>query len=193
MPDCYKKMSAKETASYEALVQLLTEHPAALTKVKERADEVSAVFREIDVHIEQHTRVVCPDCITVCCINRHSYYDPQDIVYLSASGEQIPPFTEGIDDAAPCQFLGRQGCMIRRSQRPYRCTWFFCTPLLDHIRSVSARDYRLFISRLQDLTAKREDLAREFVTAVQGIGQGSDALEILISHGLLSLQGYRGK
>jgi hypothetical protein len=46
--------------------------------------------------------------------------------------------------------------------RPYRCTWYFCTPLLDHIQKKSVRKYRRLLDLLQRITQKRLEMLNEF-------------------------------
>lgn len=129
------------------------------------AAEVSALIESLDPFIQGLTSSICPDCKKVCCINRHSYHDYEDIVYLHALGESLPLYQEGIDDSAPCQFLGIQGCTIKRSLRPYRCNWYYCTPLLEELGLTHARLYRKFTGSLHELTIKRDDFMREFEAA----------------------------
>ncbi|MGE5301259.1 MAG: hypothetical protein ACM3MB_09920 [Acidobacteriota bacterium] len=125
---------------------------------KEAADEIEA----LSPFIEQHTSAVCPDCERVCCLNRHSYPELDDIVYLYSLGERPPVYGQDILDTEPCQFLGELGCRLRRSLRPHRCNWFFCAPLLDRIQSLPARDYRAFIAGLQEINRRRERLITAF-------------------------------
>jgi hypothetical protein len=127
-------------------------------KLKSLALEVSGLIDAINPFIEEHTKAVCPSCQAVCCINRHSYHTYEDIIYICALGEELPSYIDGAEDSAPCQFLDKYGCTIKRSLRPYRCNWFFCTPLLEHIQTIPAPKYREFIASLEELTQKRVEL-----------------------------------
>jgi hypothetical protein len=120
--------------------------------------EVSDLIEAIDPIIEMATSAVCPDCTSVCCINRHSYLTDDDIFDIHALGKKISSYKKGIKDEEPCQFLGELGCTISRPLRPYRCTWYFCTPLLEHFKAGPAVDYRIFIALLEKLTLKRKDM-----------------------------------
>lgn len=140
---------------------------------KEAADAVEAISPEI----ERHTSAVCPDCLRVCCVNRHSYHELGDIVHLSLLGERPPAYREGVGDAEPCQFLGEGGCRLIRAQRPHRCTWFFCSPLLDHIEAASAREYRSFVAALENINRKRSDLLSAFDALMHTLGCDPTALK----------------
>jgi hypothetical protein len=146
----------------EHISSVFRDNGTAMLKVKELASEVTALMDTLDPVIESHTKVVCPSCTGVCCVNRHSYHDRHDSLYLFACEADMPAHRPGIDDASPCQFLSPRGCTMRRSLRPYRCTWFFCEPLLDHIRSIPAAEFRKFIHLLESLTRKREEMVQEF-------------------------------
>ncbi|MEW6109701.1 MAG: hypothetical protein AB1632_11125 [Nitrospirota bacterium] len=135
--------------------------------VREIAADVSGLIETLSPFIQHHTEHVCPYCRKVCCINKHSYYEYEDIVYIYALGEKMLPYREGINDSEPCQFLGECGCTIRRSVRPYRCNWYFCSPLLEHIQNIPAAQYRKFIDCLNQITLKRTNLLEEF-TAIAG-------------------------
>jgi len=126
------------------------------------ATEVSEMIELLSPFIQHHTEAVCPTCQKVCCINKHSYHKHDDILFIQALGEKLPVHKDGVDDSAPCQFLNEYGCTIKRSLRPYRCNWFFCTPLLKHMLNIPAPEYRKFSDSLRTLTKKRQELLNEF-------------------------------
>jgi len=141
-----------------------------LEEVRGRAAGVSAAIEAAGLFIELHTSVVCPVCLQVCCINRHSYHELADIICISALGESPPVYRGGTGDTEPCQFLGERGCSIRRPHRPHRCNWYFCRPLLEHIQTVPAREYRRFIADLRDINEKREGLVNAFASVLKRSG-----------------------
>jgi hypothetical protein len=143
--------------------ELFLHYGERLEKVKALAQEISKYITDADPFIQGHTEAVCPDCQKVCCINKHAYHEHEDIIYLYALGRRIPSYEEDRDDSEPCQFLGRQGCTISRALRPYRCTWYFCTPLLEHMQDTSAVEYRKFIALLEQITRKRDEMLNTYV------------------------------
>jgi hypothetical protein len=145
-------------------------HNNLLVKVRNLAVLIAEEIENLGAFLQQYTAVVCPECISVCCINRHSYHALDDIVYIHAMGEKIPLYNSALDDSEPCQFLGKQGCTIARSLRPYRCNWYFCSPLLAHITAHNSnRHYRLFIKLLQGITEKRLKMTEEYASVVKNI------------------------
>jgi hypothetical protein len=157
---------------YHFVAHVFTRHESKLVRAKELASEVSSLIDALSPLILRHTGEVCPGCTNVCCIDRHSRYAYDDIVYLSALGEQAVPRKEGFAGSAPCQFLGEGGCIISHSLRPYRCTWYFCTPLLERVGREPVREYRKFIGLLQQITRKREELLDAFAETAQAIRLG---------------------
>lgn len=147
-------------------------HNDRLTELKNLAVLIAEDMENLGVFLQQHTAAVCPECTSVCCINRHSYHALDDIVYIYAIAEKIPIHNPAIDDSRPCQFLGRQGCTIERSLRPYRCNWYFCSPLLSHIIALNSnRHYRLFIKLLKTITDKRQKMLEEYASVVKNIAR----------------------
>jgi hypothetical protein len=141
---------------HKSVEDLFTHNGDSLKRVKDLAGGVALFIQKVDPFIQTHTKVVCPDCEKVCCVNKHAYHEHEDIVYLYALGERLPLYERDRDDSEPCQYLGDQGCTVSRILRPYRCTWYFCTPLLEHMQEASAPDYRKFIASLEQITKKEK-------------------------------------
>ena len=129
----------------------------------ELASEVRDAYEELSPLIEALTSEVCPDCESVCCIDRHGTHECADLVYLGllsgVDGEGVvPPEPALVDDTLPCRHLGERGCGIARWRRPHRCTWYFCERLLDRLRQEDSRQYRKFVGMLGRLCAMRHEL-----------------------------------
>jgi hypothetical protein len=131
--------------------------------VKAHARHFARLIEKVDPFIQKSTEVVCPECRQVCCINKHSYHTHFDVLYMRALGAKTPRHEAGIADSDPCQFLSPHGCKLGRFLRPYRCTWYFCTPLLEYIRNSPVRQYRAFVSCLEEISRERELLLTAFV------------------------------
>jgi len=118
------------------------------------AEEMREAYDSVSPFIEHHTSRVCPDCLSVCCIDRHGTHEREDLALIEALGEVPPPERPLEQDTSPCRQLGEMGCGLMRWQRPYRCTWYFCSALLEAMDQEDPRAYREFIRklrRLQDL------------------------------------------
>jgi hypothetical protein len=138
------------------------EKPAYLAGVIHNAITIRETLHIVDPYIQQNTSVVCPCCERVCCINKHGYYDYQDLIYIAALGEQPPSYQDGMGDTEACQFLSLQGCVIDRAVRPFRCNWYFCDALVTHMQQGPGRPYREFSIRFQQIQTARRLMIEEF-------------------------------
>ncbi len=109
-------------------------HP--LKKVRVLAQQVKDGFEEISPFIQKITENVCPDCRNICCINAHSYYNYEDLVYIHALGLKPPIYEFKRKDSDPCQFLSEHGCRMERIIRPSGCNWYFCDTLFDSMEKM---------------------------------------------------------
>jgi len=127
------------------------------------AMRVKESFDELDPLIEKYTSRVCPSCDEPCCKDIHCRYVGLDIVYLDALGGDIDERViisgknneEGALRSVPCRHLAEKGCVLPRHLRPYRCTWYFCSRLLDAIGAEPPREYRAFVDALRRLAETR--------------------------------------
>ena len=150
----------------QSIHTLFSMHGEALCSAATEAKEAEALIDEISPLIEAYTSVVCPHCSDVCCIDRHSRFDQSDMIFMAARGNDLPEDDAVVPDTAPCKFLGKMGCTLRRTLRPYRCTWFFCSPLLDHIiHATSASEYRKFMKLLEDISVHRTAMIAAYEAA----------------------------
>jgi len=125
--------------------------------------QAEILIETISPLIEAYTSAVCPECTAVCCINRHSRFDRSDVIFMTALGKEIPEDDPGIADTDSCRFLGSRGCVRKRSERPYRCTWFFCSALLEKVmQQTSAAEYRKFMELLRNITNFRTAMISDF-------------------------------
>ena len=144
---------------------LFDDHGDAFSEVIRSARQAEILIETISPLIEAYTSAVCPYCTLVCCINRHSRFDQSDVIFMTALGKDIPAEDPGIADTDACRFLGSRGCTLKRSERPYRCTWFFCSALMEQImQQESAAGYREFIEILRTITIKRTTMINDFET-----------------------------
>lgn len=142
------------------LEEILQKHGHKLQKVKELALNIKDGIERISPFIQQNTQVVCPDCKDVCCINKHGYYNYEDLIYISALGLKPSPYEFRRKDSDPCQFLTENGCSMERSFRPSGCNWYFCDSLFDRMEKLP--EYQEFDNSLRDVAELWMKLMEEF-------------------------------
>lgn len=131
-------------------------------RIRELARRVHDGFAIIDPLIEELTASICPTCSSVCCINRHSFHAEDDLAYLAALGVEPPMPDTAIPDRDPCKFLGASGCVLPRHLRPFRCTWYFCDPLISEMETGNGRKTRKLSADMQSLINMRNELLDAF-------------------------------
>lgn len=147
--------------------QLFSKHGDALTGVVSKAHQTEVLLEAISPIIEALTSRLCPECAAVCCINRHSHFDYSDVIFMSALNRELPAEAPEVALTAPCRFLGLSGCLRKRTERPYRCTWYFCEPLLDVIwKQMPLPEYRRFMKMLREITVLRTEMINNFEAAL---------------------------
>jgi len=149
---------------------IFSEHWAALRGASLAAEKAEEIIEAISPIIESHTARVCPDCTSVCCVNRHSRFDYSDVIFMSSLNREIPADDPAVAFTDPCRFLGVRGCIRKRSERPYRCTWFFCSPLLEVIGDQMPRaEHRKFMEMLRRITELRTGMIGKFETVLMNL------------------------
>ena len=123
------------------------------------AEKMKRLLIESSPMIEDYTREVCPVCAEVCCRQKHGTFRESDMVYLHALGVELPPRDQGRPLEGPCEWMGSRGCDRPRWLRPFKCTWFFCGPLLKAMYDGPSRKSRQLCAMLQEMA----DLYRELV------------------------------
>jgi hypothetical protein len=101
--------------------------------------------------IEEYTSAICPVCTEVCCRQKHSLYQDRDLSYLGALAMAIPARDTARPGDGPCEMMGPRGCIQPRWMRPFRCTWFFCEPLLAALNDGPQKKARKLTAALQEM------------------------------------------
>lgn len=156
----YRKMDYYNRSE---LLKRISENNADLRNLRFLAEKIKILINKIDPYIQENTSTVCPSCERVCCINKHAYYELEDLIYIYALGLKEPSYKKGIKDTDPCQFLTKKGCSIYRYLRPFRCNWYFCEPLLKNMENGNARKYRKIINLMGEILNNRRELMDEFL------------------------------
>lgn len=123
------------------------------------AIELKEIFEIISPYIERHTSLVCPTCEDVCCIDKHGHYDNDDLIFLKALAVEAYQEDDVRKETEPCRFLTSKGCSLERWRRPFRCTSFFCDPLIKSLQADDPKLYRAFVDYFNHLISIRQKLA----------------------------------
>jgi hypothetical protein len=101
--------------------------------------------------IEEYTREICPSCTDVCCRQKHGTYRERDILYLNAIGALVPATDRARPPESRCEFLGSSGCIHPRWLRPFKCTWYFCEPIVLAMQDRPHRSTRALTAVMEEM------------------------------------------
>lgn len=124
------------------------------------AQKLKELLVESSPLIEAYTREVCPACTDVCCREQHGVFRERDIIYLAALGAEVLHGDARGAPEAPCRHLGAAGCARPRWLRPFKCTWYFCGPLLTALDSGPQKKARILSQTLQEMILLYDHLAK---------------------------------
>lgn len=147
-PDDFQQKLAKLRLFFQQNHQKLTPMADAAQTYKEAMELVSSFT-------EEYTQKTCPYCGTVCCAQKHGLPEFGDVAAFLSLGYEIPSYDLNRPLSGACQFMGKRGCILERIVRPYRCTWYFCDPLLTQIEIGPTAHYNQFIKLVQRLSETR--------------------------------------
>ena len=110
--------------------------------------------------IEEYTRKLCPSCTDVCCRQKHGIYHERDVIYLKALGTAIPDRDPARPLDGPCEALGVLGCTHPRWLRPFKCTWYFCDPLLEAMNDGPPKKARALSNVMKEMIECYDEVRR---------------------------------
>ena len=122
------------------------------------AGKLQQLLIESSPLIEEYTRQICPACTDVCCRQKHGIYRERDILHLNALGTAIPERDPARPLDGPCEALGGRGCTHPRWLRPFKCTWYFCDPLLEAMNDGPQKKARALSRAMQDMIEYYDEL-----------------------------------
>ena len=125
------------------------------------AKKLKLLLIESSPLIEEYTADVCPDCIDVCCRQKHGLYQERDIRYLRALEVAVPPRDTARPLEGPCEAMGPKGCTLPRWLRPFKCTWYFCEPLLAALNRGPQKKARQIAAVMQEMIDNYDALSAD--------------------------------
>jgi hypothetical protein len=115
------------------------------------AEKLQQLLIDSSPLIEEYTRELCPGCMDVCCRQKHGIYRERDVLYLKALGTPIPARDPARPQDGPCEALGERGCIHPRRLRPFKCTWYFCEPIITAMQDRPPRSTRALTAVMEEM------------------------------------------
>lgn len=126
---------------------------------KAAAERLKQLLIDASPLIEEYTSAVCPGCVDVCCRQKHGILRDRDKRYLSALGAEAPPRDESRAAEGPCELMGPTGCLHPRWMRPFKCTWYFCEPLLTALNEGPQKKARQLTLMMQEMISEYDKIS----------------------------------
>lgn len=153
----------------ERINSLFVNFPEIFRDCMNHAAVVKKLILKIDPFIEVYSRKVCASCTNICCLNKNSRYEYDDLIYIIALRENFPIPDRNLREREPCYLLTEKGCKIPRYLRPLRCNWYVCKDLLREMESAPARIFRDFSSTFNEILEVRQQMLNSFFQSLSNI------------------------
>lgn len=124
----------------------------------ETAGKLQQLLIESSPLIEEYTRELCPGCTDVCCRQKHGIYRERDIIYLNTLGTAVPARDPARSPDGPCEALSERGCIHPRQLRPFKCTWYFCDPIILAMQERPQRSTRALTAFMEEMIRLYDEL-----------------------------------
>ena len=115
------------------------------------AQKLKQLLIESSPLMEEFTAVVCSDCGDVCCRQKHGLYPGEGHCLSAGAWREYTGAGNARPLEGPCESMGPYGCALPRWQRPFKCTWYLCEPLLAALNSSPPRKLRQLSALLQEM------------------------------------------
>ncbi len=148
---------------------LFKNFPELFVESMNLALEIKDHMLKLDPFMDAYSKKVCSLCANICCLNKNSRYEYDDLIYIVALRENFPIPDRNLKENEPCYLLTERGCKIPRYLRPLRCNWYLCKDLLKEMESAPARVFREFSNTFNKMLYIRQQMLNSFFRSLSGI------------------------
>ena len=128
--------------------------------------QIIKAYAELDMVLENVCLLSCLKCTDVCCTKATVWYDLKDLLSIYLNTGTIPDrqiFRTA--DHSYCN-LTSSGCRLKRSDRPFICTWYICPDQKKVIDGYSDGEKGVMLCRtINKLKAARNKLEKVYIDA----------------------------
>lgn len=149
--------------------KFLKKSPELFKESRNLALIIKNYILEIEPFMDFYSKKVCSNCLNICCLNKNSRYEYDDLIYILALGEKFPLPERNLNEKEPCYLLTQEGCKIPRYLRPSRCNWYVCSDLLLEMNSASAKVLRNFSNTFNLIMHMRQQMLNSFFQSLSNI------------------------
>ncbi|MCD4719179.1 MAG: hypothetical protein K8S13_04870 [Desulfobacula sp.] len=142
-------------------------HGQKLVNVYKTANQIRHRFEEMSGSIEKVCSHTCVYCEDICCIRATIWFDLKDLLYIyfglnKFPASQIIKNSSGNRKKACCHFF-EKGCALSRLERPFICTWYFCSEQKRYLTRHHQKIKQNFEQILIEIKNLRNKMEEEFI------------------------------
>lgn len=145
----------------------------AIHRHRDRLQDAVALAQQIRSNMEalgplmhELCEQTCPACTDHCCRRATVWFDFKDLLTLHMLGEALPPGQLIGQAHRTCRYLGIEGCVLPRIQRPFVCTWYICAAQKEVLHPRPLYQKQFLGNRLEALKNGRDKLEYMFIRSV---------------------------
>lgn len=131
--------------------------------------EIKNILLKLEPFVDFYARKTCSKCSNICCLNKNSRYEYDDLIYILALREEFPIPDRNLKEKEPCYLLTDKGCKIPRYLRPLRCNWYFCKDLLKEMETSPTRAFREFSNTFNKMLYLRQQMLNCFFQSLSNL------------------------
>jgi hypothetical protein len=153
--------SANHTLHY-----LIDRHLHQLDHVTQTAGSIKDFFVSVNSTLDCLCSATCAQCVSPCCLSADVSYDFKDLLLIHLTGQPKPPGQPRRSVHDVCRYLGLEGCMIPRLERPWICTWYICAAQKEYLAGYHENSLWFLLSAVAQVKMLRNQMEDLFIKIV---------------------------
>ncbi len=155
-----------------SLSKVISAHSALeseTAKIRTLSQQIVQTYADIEPILERVCLASCPTCTDVCCRRATVWYDLKDLLTIFLNTGRFPDKQIYRRADNSCCNLTPSGCGLKRSDRPFICTWYICPDQKNVIEGLPdcAEGSALFRA-IDEIKIARKVLKQEYAKAICG-------------------------
>lgn len=151
--------------SKDIVTRLARQQPETFSRIRAVTLEITSIVEKLSPIAQKVCWETCVSCKDVCCKRATIWYDIKDLLYLYCSGNSVPKRQiqkKDINGELVCPNFTVKGCALPRTQRPFVCSWYFCTSQKEYLEKNNPDQLLLIKQYLTDFKSLRNQILSEF-------------------------------
>jgi len=153
-------------AANNTLQYLIYHYPHQLDQVKKTADSIKNLIASIDLPLDRLCKRTCVQCSAPCCLVADVSYDFKDLLLIHLTDQALPPGQARRAAHEVCCYLGPEGCLLQRFERPWICTWYICAAQKEYLKNHGEISRSQLLSVIEQVGRLRKQMENLFITIV---------------------------